>query len=211
MSSRNYASPVREQGARQTRLLIARAARDLFLEHGYAATSMAAIARAAGVSGQTVYNAFGSKAALLKHVYDITLVGDDEPVPFAQRPDVQAVYARQDPREFLAGYAGLGLVLLSRLGPLIGVIMAGAAAGDTDLVAQLETMGRERLVGATMAAQRAASLGALRPGVDLDQARDAIWTLNSVEVWRLLTVERGWSDERYADWVGRAMADAVLA
>jgi hypothetical protein len=137
-------------------------------------------------------------------------VGDDEEVPFAQRPDVQAVYARQDAREFLAGYAELGLVLLRRLGPLVGVITAGAAAGDADLVAHLETVGRERLAGATMAAQRAADLGRLRPDVNLDQARDAIWTLNSVEVWRLLTVERDWSDERYVRWLGRAMADAVL-
>ena len=210
MSSRTYSSPIREQGARQTRRAIVGAARDLFLEHGYAATSVAAIARTAGVSGQTVYNVFGSKAALLKHVYDTTLVGDDEEVPFAQRPDVQAVYARQDAREFLAGYAELGLVLLRRLGPLVGVITAGAAAGDADLVAHLETVSRERLVGATMAAQRAADLGRLRPDVNLDQARDAIWTLNSVEVWRLLTVERDWSDDRYVRWLGRAMADAVL-
>lgn len=210
MGSRAYASAVREDAARRTKLGIAQAARDAFLRDGYASTSMASIARAAGVSGQTVYNVFGTKAHLLKYVYDITLVGDDEQVPFARRPEVLALYGLQDPRKFLTGYARIGLVLLERLGPLVGVVMAGAAAGSPDLVAHLETMGRERLIGATMAARQVASLSPLRPDVDLDRARDAIWTLNSVEVWRLLTVARGWSDERYVTWVGRAMADALL-
>ena len=76
MSTRPYRSTLREDSARRTRRLITDAARRLFLERGYAETSMVAVARAAGVSGQTVYNVFGGKAGLLKHVYDVTLVGD---------------------------------------------------------------------------------------------------------------------------------------
>jgi AcrR family transcriptional regulator len=207
---RPYESVVRQQGAQQTKLLIARAAERLFLEHGYPRTSVAAIARAAGVSGQTVYNAFGTKSALLKYLYDVTLVGDAEPVPFAQRPEMVALMALDDPRAFLTSYARIGLTLLHRLGPLVSVVMAGAAAGDADLVALMEQTGRERLTGATMTARRAVELGGLRPGVSLDDARDAIWTLNSVEVWRLLCVQRGWSGEAYVSWLGRAMADAFL-
>jgi AcrR family transcriptional regulator len=205
-----YESVVRQQSAQQTKLLIARAAERLFLSQGYAESSVAAIAREAGVSGQTVYNVFGTKAALLKYLYDVTLVGDAEPVPFAQRPDVVALYALPDAREFLTAYARIGLGLLHRLGPLMSVVMAGAAAGNADLVALVEQTGRERLVGATMAAQHAVKLGGLRDGVTTDDARDAIWTLNSVEVWRLLCRDRGWSDEAYVSWVGRAMADAFL-
>jgi AcrR family transcriptional regulator len=210
VESRSYRSEVREESARRTRRLVADAARDLFLADGYAETSVAAVARAAGVSAQTVYNVFGTKADLLKHLYDVTLVGDDEPVPFAQRPEVVALYATADPREFLLGYAATGRVLLDRLGPLMRVIMAGAAGGNPDLVAHLDKVAGERLVGATMTAQRVAELGGLRPGVSLEEARDAIWTLNSVEVWQLLTVARGWSGEQYVAWLGRAMADAVL-
>jgi len=210
MARRAYSSAVREENARRTKRLIAEHASALFLAHGYADTSIAAIARAAAVSAQTVYNTFGTKADLLKHVYDVTLVGDDDPVPFAQRPEVVALYATDDAREFLAGYAAVGLLLLERLGPLMSVIRAGAAAGNTDLRAHLAKTDAERLIGTTMAARHAAELGGRRPGVDEAQARDAIWMLNSVEVWLLLTRDRGWSGQQYVSWLGRAMADAVL-
>ena len=210
VSKRQYQSALREESARRTKRVVADAAMMLFLELGYADTSVAAVARAAGVSIQTVYNTFGSKADLLKHVYDITLVGDDEPVPFAQRPEIVELMARTNARDFLTGYAAVGLVLLRRLGPLMSVIRAGAAAGSTDLKAHVARTDAECLVGATMTARHAAELGGRRAGVEEEQARDAIWTLNSVEVWELLTRSRGWSDDRYVSWVGRAMADAVL-
>lgn len=208
--TREYSSAVREEGARRTKQLISEAARSLFLADGYGPTSMTAIARAAGVSAQTVYNVFGTKAALLKHVYDITLVGDDEPVPFAERRQARDVRELTDARELLSAYAHVGLELLRRLGPLIGVIRAGAQAGDQDLLGHLRTTAHERLTGVTMVVDRLVELDALSPQVSPAEARDAIWMLISVEVWELLTIDRGWSGERYAAWVGKALADAVL-
>lgn len=205
-----YESWVRRQSAEQTRTLIAGAAERLFLERGYPATSMAAIAEAAGVSGQTVYNVFGNKADLLKYLYDVTLVGDAEPVPLASRPEMVALLAVTDAREFLTGYAQVGLGLLRRLGPLVSVVMAGAAAGNADLLQLVELTGRERLHGATMTVRHAVELGGLHPEVSLEEACDTVWMLTSVEVWRLLTVQRGWRDGRYVSWLGRAMADAFL-
>lgn len=210
METRSYTSPLRAEQARQTRRRILDAAHRLLLEHGYAATTMSAVAAAAGVSAQTVYKVFGSKPALVKQLYDVTLVGDDEPVPFAERPEVRAAYAETDPRRFLAAYAGLGRVLMGRLGPLLRVLLAGARSGEPDLLAFVETVNSERLAGTTMVVRRVAELGALRAGLPAERARDAIWTLNSVEVWSLLTEQRGWSAEEYETWVGRAMADAVL-
>jgi AcrR family transcriptional regulator len=172
--------------------------------------TMAGVAAAAGVSAQTVYKAFGNKPALLKRVYDVTLVGDDEPVPFADRPEVAALHAETDARRLLAGYAAVGRILIERLGPLLRVLLAGARAGDPQLQEFVATANGERLVGATMTVQRLIELGPLREGVTPERARDAIWTLNSVEVWSLLTEQRGWSGDEYAEWVGRAMADAVL-
>ena len=208
MRNRSYRSPLREEQARLTQRRILDAAYALLLEQGYTATTMAAVAARAGVSGQTVYKTFGSKPALAKRVYDVTLVGDDEPVPFADRPEVVALQAETDPRRFLAGYAALGRGLIERLGPLLRVLLAGARAGDPELRELVDSLNAERLVGAGQVAARLAELGALR--VDLDKARDSIWTLNSVEVWSLLTEQRRWSGEEYAEWVGRAMADAVL-
>lgn len=210
MNTRRYSSPLRAEQAQLTQRRILDAAEELFLAEGYPATTMAAVATAAAVSTQTVYNAFGSKPALLKRLYDVRLVGDDEAVPFAQRPEMRAVYAETDARRFLAGYAHLGRILLGRLGPLVIVILAGAQAGDPELAAHIETTNGERLVGTMMVARRLDELGALRAGVAVEGARDAIWLLNSVEVWQLLTAQRGWSDDDYEAWVAKAMADAVL-
>lgn len=209
-SRRPYASPTRERHARDTRLAVLRAAAELFVDPGYAATSVSGVARRAGVSAQTVYNAFGTKRALLKAAYDVTLAGDDEPLPLAQRPQVRALYAVPDPVEFLHGYAALGTGLLERLGPLLLQIAAGAAAGDPDLVEHQRTTDGERLVGTMVVVRRVRDLGALAPELDLERARDRIWTLNSVQVWHLLTADRGWSGAEYTRFVGDAMCAAVL-
>jgi AcrR family transcriptional regulator len=208
--ARSYESVVRTEQAEATRRRVVRAASVLFRSEGYAATSVAAVARSAGVSGQTVYNAFGTKAALLKAAYDVAVVGDDEPVPLAERPDVRALYAETDAAVFLRGYAAFGRHVAERIGPLALQISAGASAGDADLASLRDTTDAERLVGAGMVAQRVADLGALAPGLDVTAARDAIWTLNSIEVWHLLTAVRGWTGDRYAGWVGDQMVAAVI-
>lgn len=207
-SRRPYRSPIRQENVQRTRSRIATTARDLFLDAGYGPTSMTAIAKAAGVSAQTVYNTFGSKAALLKYVYDITLVGDEEPVPFAGRPEVQALYQVTDPREFLAGYVGLGAALQQRLAPLLAAIHAGAAAGDPDLVAHLAVVSREHRTGVQMAVGRLAELGALR--CPPEDAVDAVWLLTRFEVWNLLRGQRGWPAERCVEWLAALAAGAVL-
>lgn len=210
METRSYASPLREEQARQTQRRILDAALRLFLDQGYTATTMSAIAAAAGVSVQTVYKAFGTKPALVKRLHDVTLAGDDEPIPMADRPELRAVQQETDPRRMLMAYAHVGRLMLDRIGPLLRVLLAGARAGDPDLRAYVDTVNRERLIGTGMAARGLAEDGALRAGLAEERAQDALWTLNSVEVWSLLTEQRGWSAEEYEEWVGRAMADAVL-
>lgn len=207
---RSYTSELRTSQADQTRRRVAEAAAALFVTDGYATTSIGAVAQAAGVSAQTVYNVFGTKAGLLKSAYDVALVGDAEPIPLAERPEVRALYADPDPVRFLRGYAQLGLTLLDRIGALMLQVAAGAAAGEPDLVAHQETTDRERLTGTGFVARRLAELDALAPGLSLEHARDRIWTLNSVEVWHLLTGRRGWTGEQYAEWVGDAMVAATL-
>lgn len=207
---RPYSSPIREEQARLTRRRIIDAAHRAFIDHGYPTTTIAAVARAAGVSAQTIYNAFGSKPALLKAVHDIVLIGDDEPVPMAQRPDVVALYRLTDPRRFLMGYAALGRRVSERIGPLMLAVRAGAAAGDPELAEHQATTDAERLAGTLMVARRVKELGGLRRGLSVELARDRIWTLNSLEVWELLTERRGWSGDAYQKWVGEAMCAAVL-
>ena len=209
--TRSYVSPVRDEAARATEGRILDAAERLFVEQGYGPTTIASIAGAAGVSKQTVYNSCGSKAELLKRLYDVRLVGDEEPVPFAEREDVRDVGSRSDPRALLDGYGQLAGAILERLGPVMSVVVAGAAAGDPDLRHHLEVADSERLTGAQGWAGKLSSLGALRPGLTVDRARDIIWAINSVQTWDLLVRRRGWSTQDYAAWLGEALAEVLLA
>ena len=163
------------------------------------------------MSKQTVYNSCGSKADLLKRLHDVRLVGDAEPVPFADREDVREVGSRSDPRALLAGYGQLAGKILERLGPVMSVVVAGAEAGDPDLRHHLEVLDSERLIGAQGWADNLASLGALRPGLTVDRARDVIWAINSVQTWDLLVRRRGWSTREFSTWLGVTLAEVLLA
>lgn len=207
---RSYSSPSRELQARATRTAILRAAAELFVDPGYARASVAAVARRAGVTAQTIYNVFGSKQALLKAAYDVTLAGDDEPVPLARRPDVVAMYQLTDPAEFVRAYAALGRRVAERVAPLMVQISAGATTGDPDLIEHQRVTDGERLVGTGMVVRRVIDLGGLAPGLTFEVARDRIWTLNSAEVWHLLTGARGWTGDDYQDWIGDQMCAAIL-
>jgi AcrR family transcriptional regulator len=207
---RRYDNRRREEQALQARRRILAAAYELFLAHGYPGTTIAGVARAAGVSVETVYKSFGSKAALAKKVWDVTLVGDDQPVPLAQRPEFTAMTAEPDPRRMLAGYAAIGRVLLERLGPLQRVILEGAQAGDPELRELLATIDTERLTGATGFVARLAERGALRRGLEPEEARDVLWTLISPEVCRLLVNGRGWSLDRWERWLAGTLAAVLL-
>lgn len=202
---------LREQQANLKRQRIAEAAARRFVRDGYAATAITDVANDAGVSAQTVYNTFATKAGLLKAAYDIALVGDADPVPLADRPEVKALYAEPDAAVMLRGYAALGRRLLDRIGPLMLQIAAGAAAGEQDLVEHRRLTDQERLTGTSMVARRLQELGALRESLSLEAARDRIWTLNSSDVWHLLTGTLGWSGDAYQEWIGEALCAATLA
>jgi AcrR family transcriptional regulator len=206
---RPYDNSGRAAQALRTRRRVIAAAHELLLEQGYAATTISQIARRAGVSAETVYKAFGSKAALTKQVYDVALAGDDEPVPMRDRPEIQAMLAEPDPRQKVASYAALARQLGARLGPLLAVLL-GARATDPDLDAFARTTADERLAGTTALVGHLADAGALRPGLDPERARDLLWALISPELYLLLVVERGWPPENYERWLAGAIADELL-
>jgi AcrR family transcriptional regulator len=206
---RTYDNSGRAAQALRTRRRVIAAAHELLLEQGYAATTVSQIARRAGVSAETVYKAFGSKAALTKQVYDVALAGDDELVPMRDRPEIQAMLAEPDPRQKVARYAALARQLGARLGPLLAVLL-GARATDPDLDAFARTTADERLAGTTALVGHLADVGALRRGLDPERARDLLWALISPELYLLLVVERGWPPERYERWLAGAIAAELL-
>lgn len=207
---RGYDNSRRAEQARATRARIVTAARELFLAQGYAATTTGQIAAAAGVSPESVYKAFGGKGALAKAVYDVTLAGDDEPVPLRERPEVAASTAERDPHRVLRGYAAVARALWVRTGPLLGVLMAGAQAGDPDLVEFAAAVRRESLAGAGGVVARLAELGGLRRGLAVDRARDELWLLIQPETYRLLVGERGWNPDDLEEWLARTATAALL-
>lgn len=201
----SYDNTSRAAAARTTGLALLAAARASFLTHGYAGTTVRAVAQAAGVSCETVYKRFRSKAGLLKDVYDLAVAGDDEPVPVADRPGVEAVRTAADPTTAATAYARLAGDLTDRAGPLLRVALS-ARGSDPDLDAFVGTVDAERLAGAAAATRAWQERGWLRAGIQADRARDLLWTLNSPAVWVLLG-ERGWDRTGYERWI----TDGLLA
>lgn len=208
--TRSYSTALRAEQSALTRARIIDAARTSFTEHGYLGSTLAGIARDAGVSVQTVYNVVGGKALLLKTVYDITLAGDDEPIPMAQRPIVQAVLLAPTGRECLARYAEMGRVLAERVLALVSMLFAQAATGDPDLRAFADTIESERAVGAAATARHVADRFGLRDGVDTQMAQDILWALTAPDLADRLVNRRRWGWDRFQFWLGTAMADALL-
>jgi AcrR family transcriptional regulator len=208
-SRRRYDSSRRKEQARLTRRTVLAAAEDLFLERGYAATTVGAIAERAGVSAETVYKAFRNKPGLVKALFDVAIVGDDQPIPMLERDRVQKMRAEPDPRKKLLMYGQH----LSEAGPRAGkiqLVIRSAAAVDPEVEAVWDQMTKERLVGMTAFAQHLNDGKHLRSGISVEDARDILWTYNSVEIYDLLVLQRGWTPEMYGRWVAEAMIAALL-
>lgn len=197
---RAYDSSRRKAQANETRSAIVRAARDLFIEKGYGRTTIADIGAAAGVSVETIYSAFGNKATLLHRAWDITIGGDDEEVVFHERPEVMAIRNEPDLAKRLMLHAELSTQTAQRIAPF-QVMVQSAAGADPAAAAMLEEMGRQRVGGMTVMAAEAAKTGQL--AVSEEECRDVIWSMTDGVLWHRLVNERGWSNERFAEWLGQ--------
>ncbi|GAB2585501.1 TetR family transcriptional regulator [Paractinoplanes abujensis] len=209
MTRRPYDNTRRAEQARLTRRRVLDAARALLVERGPAAVTMRDVATGAGVSAETVYKTFGTKAALVKDVYDVTLAGDDEDVPMIDRPEIRAVHAATSPQGVLTAYAHAARLISGRTGPLLAKLLAAARGGDPDLAQFRETINRERMVGASGVVRHLAAIGGLRAGVDPAQGADIVWTLIAPEVYELLVGDRGWTLDQYERWLAQSFIDAL--
>lgn len=199
----------RTQQARATRRRIIESARELFLEQGYAATTVDQIAARSGVAVQTVYFHFGNKRTVLKEVMDVLAVGDDAPVPLLDRPWVRRVRDEPDARRALAIWLRTTRAIYGRVAPLLSVVR-DAAGADPEMAEQWRTNQDQRHIAQHALAEILAEKQALRPGMTVTKAADVIFTLASPEVYLLLTAERDWSPARWQRWVTDTIADAVL-
>ena len=201
--------------ATQARTRLARravidAARTLFIERGYGATTIEAISARADVPAPTVYRLFSSKRGILKALLDVSIAGDDEAVPIADRPPVRSLLGAPDPRSKVEGFVAIAAQVNSRTAAIYRILVS-AAASDSDAATLLDDLSRQRQEGQGGLARSLASAGALRPKLRERDAGDIIHALMSPEVHRLLVVDRGWPPQRYEKWLTDTLVDQLLA
>ena len=195
---------------RRTRAAVVDAARSLFLERGYVATTIESISDRSDTPQATVYRLFSSKLGILKAVLDVAIVGDDQSVPMADRPQVRSLLGDPDPVQQVTGFAALLRDLMARTAP-VHRLLADAARSDADAASLLAEIARQRQQGQRRIARSLARSGALKPGLRERDAADVIHALASPEVYGLLVFDRGWSGDRYEDWVRAILVDQLLA
>jgi AcrR family transcriptional regulator len=206
---RSYRTPRRGEQARATRRKIVNAAQRLFLDNGYAATTLEEIAADAGVAVQTVYFHFGNKRTVLKEVMDVASVGDDEPVPLLERDWFHEIRAEPDPYQALTAWVETSQAIYERVAPLLRVVR-DAAGSDAEMAAQWATNQDQRLIAHRRLAEVLADKGGLRPELSVEKAADIIFTLLSPEVFVLLINDRGWTPEEWRQWVNANLSDTLL-
>ena len=204
-----YDNRQRRDAARSTRARITEAAKASFLDHGFGGTTIRRVAEDAEVSQETIYKAFGGKAALLKAVYDIALVGDDDDIPLADRPEAIAVREATSPVAAAASYAELAGSISRRIDPLLRVLL-GSRDTDPALGEFARTIEGERRAGSTFYVRHWESSGWLRDDVSVEHAIDAVWALNSPQP-RWLLLDHGWSEEQFTEWLSGQIRHAIFA
>jgi len=208
-SARTYRSPLRERQRAETRAAVIDAAQERFVEQGYAATSIAEIARAAGVSAETVYTTFGSKRELLRAVVLAAATGMIEGGMVVGPELLERVRAEPDARRRLELMGEATSRTMLRVGPLDEVVRA-AAAGDPEIAALAAEQEAQKLRDVRLLVALLADAGALR--MSERDATDVVWALaRSTGFYRSLTVDRGWSHARAFKALNDAIARAVLA
>jgi AcrR family transcriptional regulator len=195
---------------RLARSAVVEAARALFVERGYAAATIDAISELSDVPPATVYRLFTSKLGILTALLDVSIVGDDDPVALQERPDAKALFAEGDPKHQLAGFAALARQINVRTAPVYGALV-GAAASDAEAAELLAEYTRRRQSGQGQIARSLARSGALRQELKEREAADVIHALMSPEVFRLLVSDRGWSADRYEQWLAYTLTDQLTA
>jgi AcrR family transcriptional regulator len=203
---RAYRSPRRREQAASTRERILDSAARLFAERGFDGAAIAAIAADADVSPETIYAGFGNKRTLLGELVRRAVRGGDQ-APVTEQAGPRAVAAAKDPNEQLRLFAADVVLRLERVGPLLEVL-AAAARAHAELAVLLARIHAERRanLGALVAALAAG--GELR--AEPDDALDTVWAIASPELHRLLTGTRGWTRERYCEWLAGSLAALLL-
>jgi AcrR family transcriptional regulator len=207
--TRAYHSPRREEQALATRQAVVLAARHFFTTKGYTATTIADIARRAGVSPDTIYAAVGRKPALLRELVEIALSGTDQAVPAEERDYVIRMRAAPTALEALTIYADAVTAIQERLAPVF-LALRDAAVTDSDCAKLWTEISERRARNMRALAATLRATGDLRDDLTDDQVADIVWSMNAAEYWDLLVRQRGWTPAHFATWLADAWARLLL-
>ncbi len=206
---RRYDSSRRRQAAAETRQRVLAAARARFLVDGYAGTTVAAIAREAGVAADTVYATIGPKPQLFRELIEIALSGTDAPVEGGARDYAVRMRAEARAAAKLAIYAAAVTEIQGRLAPLF-LVLREAAAGSPELAALWREITARRGRNMRRLAADLYDTGEIREDLSVAEVADVVWTMNSSEYYAMLVLDRSWSPERFRDWLYDAWCRLLL-
>ncbi len=201
--TRPYHSPIRQQQADDTRRRIINAARSLFLSKGYDGATIESVARAAHVSPQTVYAAFGSKRGILAGLLDSARFGS------AYLETIARVKDAAGPVERLRLVATIARRVYDAERSELD-LLRGAGAVSPDLAELDREHERRRLDAQAPTVAFLAQSGALRADLDAATAGDIVWTFTGREIYRMLVSDRGWTSDRYEAWLGEMLIASLL-
>ncbi|MEV5576546.1 TetR/AcrR family transcriptional regulator [Spirillospora sp. NPDC052269] len=199
----------RAERSRRTRERAVQAARELFVEQGYGATSLQQVADRAGLAVQTLYFVFGNKRTLFKDVVDTAIAGDAEPVATMDREWFQAACAAPTAAEQLRAHVRGTGGILGRIAPITPMV-AAAAATDPQIAEQWPDGPDPRYTVHHAAAETLVGKPDARPGVSADAAADLLFGLLSPQLYLLFVQERGWSPDRWEEWAHATLAAQLI-
>ena len=205
---RSYDASGRREQARARRQAVVLAARDLFERDGFRATTIAAVAARAGVSEENIYKSFGSKASLAKAVFDVVIAGDDEPVPVAERPAMQALREEPDVRRKIVMFVE-GLAQRQARSARVQILIRDGRHVDDSLARVWTKLNDEGLAGMTMLGRHLLETGQLRNDISLDEVRDVLWNYLAIDTYERLVLIQGWPLDRYSRWLAHAITSAI--
>ena len=206
---RPYSSPTRAQSADRTRRAIVAAATRLYVADGYGATTIDAIAAAAGVSRKTIFNSVGGKLDLLKLSIDWATVGDGQSVALLERPEIRRIAALSDGVLILREWSVLTTSMSARLAEL-SVVLFVASGIDPEAKALRERTQAQRYSGASALVSHLSEQAGLGRGIDADTATDLLWLYSDPLIYYRLVHERGWTQLRFQAWLERATTTQLL-
>ena len=199
----------RARRAAETRIRIVEAAGRLFVQRGYAATTIEAIAAEADVAVETVYARFKNKRNLLQAYLDASIVGDAEPVPLLERPEAKAIAGATDQREQVRLAAGIARGVLERNAPAHAVIRTAIAVSqELDALAEEDEARRKATQRAFV--EMISSRGPLRDAMSIADAVETLSALANPENYAYLTRRRGWTPVRFQRWLEESLTLLLL-